>query len=300
MSGRLLVVAWLVACTWKQAVAPGDQVDTPDAATGNRDPDVDAAPAVEPDPTAGIEWFTWPAQQPTLAGAGWGTQLTDIARHLPAQYGDTYWFDDPITAGHETTHGIQAHLRNYETPASIGWNAFYVLGDKAAFVAEPAMRKSDIAPFIPLPLHGDRYATYITGQTEWDDTPLYIFDEWTAYTNGAEVGVGQVAAGLYTGEWTDAVMGPLEFSVYAIATAMAVQAKDPTYFASNLQFRRFTAWNIARAMARFGQGRTMSQFEWDKQDAYATTMRTDATAEAMRAFARTTWGPMWTMRTLGF
>ncbi len=295
-----LGLVMVVGCSWQHGIDPAVDAapTTPDDATENRDPD--AAVATEPDPTAGIEWFTWPAQQPSIGAAAWGTQLTDIARHLPSQYGDTYWDSDPITAGHETTHGIQAHLRNYETPASIGWNAFYVLDNKAAFVAEPAMRKSDIAPFIPLPLHGDRYATYITGQTGWDDTPLYVFDEWTAYINGAEVGVGQVAAGLYTGAWTDAVMGPLEFSVYAIATAMAAQAKDPTYFATNLQFRRFTAWNIQRAMARFAQGRAMSQFTWATQDAYATTLRTDPAAATLRAFARTTWGPMWTMRTLGF
>ena len=52
--------------------------------------------------------------------ATWGGALTDIADHLPAQYGDQYWDADAITAGHETSHGIHAHLRNYEAPASVG------------------------------------------------------------------------------------------------------------------------------------------------------------------------------------
>jgi hypothetical protein len=259
------------------------------------------APVDAPDPTAGVEWFTWPEQQPGLSDASWGVQLTDIARHLPAQYGDQYWFPgDGMTSGHETTHGIQAHLRNYEAPMTGRYNAFYVLQDRAAFVEEPDMRKSDIAAFIPASLHGDRYATYITGQTEWDDTPLYVFDEWVAYTNGAEVAVGQVQAGLYNGGWTDAVMGPLEFVVYAIATAKAVSVKDPSYFASNLQFRRFTAWNIQRAMQLFEAGRTMSQFEWAQQDDYATALRTGADADDLRTFARATWGTDWTQRVLGF
>src|SRR5207245_4362211 len=140
--------------------------DQPDAMLGGSDgasTTGDAAPG--DDPTAGVEWFTWPEQQPMLADASWGMQLTDIARHLPSQYGWQYWDHDAITAGHETSHGIHAHLRNYEAPSPIGWNAFYVLGNKAAFVKEPNMRKSDVAAYIPTSLRGDRYQLYIVGQT---------------------------------------------------------------------------------------------------------------------------------------
>lgn len=240
----VLVGVVLIGCSAKvqtPAAPDADAVIGDSAVVAPPDAPIDAF-----DPTAGVDWFTWPEQQPGLADASWGVQLTDIARHLPAQYGDQYWFpDDGMTSGHETTHGIQAHLRNYEAPATGRYNAFYVLQDRAAFVEEPDMRKSDIAAFVPPSLRGDRYATYITGQTEWDDTPLYVFDEWVAYTNGAEVAVGQVQAGLYHAGWTDAVMGPLELVVYAMATAHAVSMKDPAYFASNMQFRRFTAWNIS-------------------------------------------------------
>jgi hypothetical protein len=301
MRGWLIAVALLAACKAQPSSPMGDDDGTPDGGTPGEDGGVlppDAPPGE--DPTAGIDWFTWPEQQPQLGQSAWGTQLIDIGRHLPSQYGDQYWSDDAITAAHETSHGIHAHLRNYEAPSPFGWNAFYVLGNQAAFVEEPNTRKSDVKQFIPAPLRGDRYDLYIEGQTEWDDTPLYVFDEWNAYINGAEVAVHQVEAGLYKDGWTDAVMGPLEFVVYAIATAQAAQAKDPTYFETNLQFRRFTAWNIKRAMALFEVGRTMSEFEWDRQDAYATEMRTGAAGEAMRAFARETWGAAWTQAVLGF
>jgi hypothetical protein len=291
----------LVFCACSSNVAdpsptPGDDDPAPDATVTPPDDD----PPMPPDPTAGIEWFVWPEQQPSLGQASWGNQLTDIARHLPASYGTQYWDDSATTAGHETSHGIHAHLRNYEAPSPFGWNAFYVLGDKVAFVAEPATRKSDVKAHIPTILRGDRYDLYIEGQVAWDDTPLYVFDEWNAYLNGAEVGVGQVQAGLYDGGWTDVVMGPLEFTVYAIATAKAVQAKDPEYFASNLQFRRFTAWNIARAMTLFATGRAMTEFEWDKQDDYAAALRTAPEAESLRQFTRDTWGEAWTATVLGF
>ncbi|HEY5920750.1 MAG TPA: hypothetical protein VIV11_03725 [Kofleriaceae bacterium] len=205
----------------------------------------------------------------------------------------------PITAAHETTHGIQAHLRNYEAPQG-HVNAFYVLGGKVAFVTEPAMRKADIKPHIVAGLRGPRYNLYLEQQIAWDDTPLYVFDEWTAYVNGAEVGVGQVQAGLYTGQWTDAVMGPLEFTAYAIATAKAIKQKDPTYYASNMQFRCFTAWNIKRAMALYEAGRVMTEFEWTTQDQYATKLRTMPEAQPLRDVAKELWGADWTQTVLGF
>lgn len=286
----------LAACNPGDAPPAGDDDDdtvSPDAAPGSPD----AAPL--PDPADGVEWFTWPAQQ-NGNDPSWGAALDDVHDHLPSSYGDTYWFDDAITAAHETTHGIHAHLRNYEAPNPFDYNAFYVLGDKAAFVLEPDITKSDVVPQIPQALRGPRFDTYLTGQQEWDDTPLYIFDEWNAYVNGADIGVQQVQGGLYDDGWTDAVMGPLEFCVYAIATAKAVAEGDPDYFASNTQFKAFTAWELRRAMAIFETGRAMSDFEWDTQDDYAAVMRTDASAESLRAFARATWGDAWVHDTLGF
>lgn len=292
----LVGAIFLAACSHDPGHSHGgdDGVDAAVSVDGQQ-PDGPAAN----DPTACVDWFAWPEQQPNLGDPSWGTQLTDVARHIPAKYGDTYWFDEPITASHETTHGIQAHLRNYEAPQG-HYNAFYVLGDKAAFVEEPNMRKSDIKPHIVTGLRGPRYNLYLEQQTEWDDTPLYVFDEWTAYINGAEVGVGQVQAGIYTGEWTDAVMGPLEFTLYAIATAKAVKQKDPTYYANNMQFRCFTAWNIKRAMALYDAGHLMTEFEWDMQEQYATKLRTMPEAEPLREVARELWGADWTQTVLGF
>jgi len=276
--------------------------ETPDASAQPGDPDAAAVAIDGPaavDPTACVDWYTWAAQQPSLGQASWGTQLTDIAQHLPASYGDQYWSDDAITAGHETSHGISADLRNNHAPPG-HVNAFYVLGNHAAFVTEPAMLKSDIKANIPMVLRGPRYDLYLEQQTEWDDTPLYVFDEWNAYVNGAEVGVGQVQAGLYTGQWTDAVLGPLEFTAYAIATAKTVQDKDPTYYASNTQFRCVTAWQVARAMRLYEAGRSMTQFQYDVQEQYATTLRTAPEASTLRDTARALWGASWTQTVLGF
>jgi hypothetical protein len=95
-------------------------------------------------------------------------------------------------------------------------------------------------------------------------------------------------------------MGPLEFTAYALATAAAVADGDPPYFASNTQFRAFTAWNIRRAMDLYEQGRVMEDFAWDDQETYAAALRTGADAAALRDFTRATWGAAWTQEVLGF
>lgn len=292
---RVGAVMCLAACGFSGSPGTVDETEV-DAAVVI----ADAPPDAEPDPTDGIDWFVWPEQQPGLGQAAWGADLIDIGRHLPASYGSTYWSTDPVTAAHETSHGIHAHLRNYETPMSSGWNAFYVLDNKAAFVREPAILKSDIKTRIPPVLRGPRYQLYLVEQTAWNDRPLYVFDEWNAYINGAEVGVQQVELGLWTGAWQDAVMGPLEFSAYAIATLKTVSELDPETFMTDLQLRRFTAWNIQRAMTLFAQGRVMTQFTWGRQDEFAQALRTHPEAEALRQFARETWGTSWTQTTLGF
>jgi hypothetical protein len=133
-----------------------------------------------------VSWLHYPAQN-SKTGSGWGTALTDIAQHLPLSYGDTYWDSDLMTAGHETTHGINSELRNNYNKTGKQANGFYVLDDQAAIIVDPKIRKSAVAAYVPTSLRGDRYSTYVTGQTEWDDTPTYLFDEWVAYTNQSAI-----------------------------------------------------------------------------------------------------------------
>ncbi|MCS6799297.1 MAG: hypothetical protein NZ898_12365, partial [Myxococcota bacterium] len=236
-----------------------------------------------PRPGDGVRFIHWPEQH-GASHPSWGEVLTDIVRHLPRSYGDTYYDDDKITYGHETTHGINSHIRNYLNDTGRRANGFYVLENRGVLIVEPPLRKSDANPYVPASLRGDRYDLYMRGSAAWDDTPTYIFDEWVAYTNGGAVGVDRVRRGLWREGWRDGVAGQLEFTVYAMALGMAVEARAPDYWRTETQFREFLAWNARRAMQIFREGRTMEPFRWDRQDRYYEALRTSPDAAALRAF----------------
>lgn len=248
-------------------------------------------------PGENVAWLKFPAQK-SLSDGSWGPVLTDIENHLPSSYGTTYRDSDKITHGHETSHGIHAHLRNYFNTTGKRANGLYVLEDRGVIIVEPNIRKSQVAPFIPASLRGSRYGTYITGQTEWDDTPLYVFDEWNAYVNGGAVGTDLVQRGMWKSGWRDGVAGQLEFAVYAVAVAMAVQKNDPAYLTSNEQFREFLAWNLRRTMEIFRKGQKMKDFAWADQDAYYEKMKTGADAATWRAFFQDFFGKDFTTEVL--
>lgn len=194
---------------------------------------------------------------------------------------------------HETNHGLNSWIRNkYSTGKKV--NGFYVLKDRGVVLEEPKFSKRQIAQFVPQNLRSSpRFGMYVTGQSAWDSTPLYILDEWVCYVNGGRCDVDDVKAGRYRGSWTDAVSGSLEFSIFAIATAMATQQHDPQYWEQNQQFRIFIIWMLREAHDVFMEGRVMSQFKWDKQDKLLQEFLTSSAAEPMRKFVRENLDGVW-------
>lgn len=191
---------------------------------------------------------------------------------------------DRDTNAHETTHFINSNLRN--TRPGQNYNAFYVLNGKGVFIKEPNCKKDDAIEFLPKNLRSYRFSTYLSGQGAWNDQPLYIFDEWVAYINGGMVSVQDVQQGRYKGQWTDAVSGCLDFSIYSIAIAMAVEKHDPSYFENNKQFTNFLIWNLQRAYDTYKLGSKMKEFTWNKQDNLLKELLTSQEAAPMREFMK--------------
>lgn len=241
-------------------------------------------------PGSAVEFVHFATQKSATDPGTWGPTLTDIEGHLPTKYGSTYYDEDRVTHGHETTHGIDSELsNNYAPKDGKRYEAFYVLENRAVFVAQPNIKKSQVAAYIPEALRGTRYNLYVVGQTAFEDDPLYLWEEWVAYTNGGTVGVELQQLGKWTQGSRDAVAGPLEMSIYAIAVARAVEKLDPQYFATNKAFREFLAWNLWRAMKVFHIGRTYKEFQFASQKTLYDALLSEA-GKPIRDFITTLYG----------
>jgi len=299
-SGAVMALA-LLSCEPANQLAPGPPMPTaPEVPAGAAyDPcaELDCAPKLDEraftsTPGAGLVVQRMPVQkasnEPALGGV-----LNDIEAHLPASYGRQYRDADRVTHGHETSHGIHAHLRNNFNNTGQRANAFYLLEDRFALVVEPPIRKSQVGPFVPASLRGSRFGTYISGQAAWDDRPLYVWDEWNAYVNGSAVAVDLFRAGRWTFGSRDAVAGTLEFTIYALAVGAAVERHAPAYFEQNLQFREFLAAQTLRAMELYRAGAAMAPFARADQEALARRLEESPEAEPIRAFAFRVFGEAW-------
>lgn len=214
-----------------------------------------------------------------------------LAHSQKTPFGDS---NGRATNAHETGHDIHSYLRNkYTSEIKKKVNGFYVLQGRGIIIEEPNIRKNQINSFVPQSLRSYRYSKYLVGQQEWDDTPLYIYDEWSAYVLGGKCNVDDVQNGRYKGEWTDGVSGCLDFSIYAISLAMTVKEKDPVYWESNKQFRDYTIWNLRESYKTYMLGHRMEHFKWDKQDALLKNFLTSSDAEQMRKFVKENLDGVW-------
>lgn len=96
-------------------------------------------------------------------------------------------------------------------------NAFYCMDSRYVLFPEPACRKSHAVPYIPDSQKHGIYDTYVSGQEAWDDRPLYLFDEWSGYCNGALTGA----------EYS--ITYAIQFGYFTWGILRAVIARDPNY-----------------------------------------------------------------------
>ena len=217
-------------------------------------------------------------------------QVSNIVQENSVYAGIINYSHDPtldiknrMTCAHETTHMINAGLRN-SLKKGKNINVFYLPTGWACVIEEPNMRKSQVAQFIPSNVRGYRYSTYVTGATEWDNQPLYLVDEWSAYINGAMVGIDDVNNNRYTDGWTDGVSGCLELSLYCVALSMAIEEYDKEYWNNNDHFKSFMKWNLQRAYNTYMIGKDYPEFKWDKQEEFFRRFQESPSTKEMRDF----------------
>lgn len=187
-----------------------------------------------------MEWLTVDRMR-LLTEPRLGKVLLDIESHMPAKH--AYYSSDKVTWAHETTHGINSRLRN-----SIGkplYNAFYCLEDRGISIPEPSFKLSDVAAQVPRALVGGVYDLYLirTGPQYWNSRPLYILDEWVAYTNGTLAGLDLYQKGLWdAGPRLGTLKYMLEFSIYTLCL-IATHKDTP-----NQDLLDFIRWNQQRVL----------------------------------------------------
>jgi len=254
-------------------------------------------PQPEPEPEPEPVWPIWLHEPPLRNVTGLGEVLNDIEGHMPA--GHIYKDSDKITWGHETTHGIHSRLRQkYSQSGAFSTslngkqyfksfdriNCFYVLENRAIKLKEPNTTLAEVAKNVPRSLRGNVYNLYLIKQQRyWNNEPLYIFDEWVAYGNGA-----CVKNDLDIKNRVGTVRYALEFNVYAMTLAMTAKTDDP-------HFKSFLMWNLARTMTLYKINDPTTH-----QKEYLEKMRWHHDGEELRRYIRGYCGTEWTQKILGF
>jgi hypothetical protein len=182
---------------------------------------------------------------------------------------------------HETSHYISSELRQRHNP---GYNCFYILRSQAVVIKEPPTTINQIAPLVPPNLRGSRYKTYLIDQRRyWDESPLYILDEWNAYCLG-----GMCAIDDYQNkrklEKTDALAGMFEFMIYSTALAMCVKERCPEYWKINTQFKDFVGYRIDTVSRIFFINREIPQFKSISSDKLYQTWHNSDEGKSFQSF----------------
>ena len=276
-------------------------------------------PLPEPDPKINSvepKFTSWsPVRKVTNSSLG--KVLQDIDSHMPA--GHQYSDGNKVTWSHETTHGINANIRN-ENQSLGNINGFYCLQDRACIIQEPKTTIQKMSHTIPKALRGPSYDLYLVTQTkDWNDRPLYLFDEWIAYTNGSETGRELNHQG-----WWYELLQAHNFNVYCMYLAMHVKQVCPEY--DDAQMKAFMMWNVERTFhlarpfdpmpvslpkpfpvakkhihpyivpQRYGSDASPVKEAMD----YVLKVQTLSEAESLRTFARNYFGNEWCKRIYGF
>ena len=196
---------------------------TPESATPEPEPEAFQGPQDR------LGFFPVPE---TKAFSHGSAAVQEIERRLPAVH--PYWNECPVTWVHEGTHYINSSL----TKDSSVSQGLYLLDVGGLVLDCPRLTLAQIAAAIP---EGERrtiYATYLVTQRQWwDESPLYLLNEWVAYGNGT--------ACRKSLNWTgkqriDTVRFFLEMEIY-IQHMVRLAAQDPDYKGLH-KLETFVAW----------------------------------------------------------
>lgn len=207
-----------------------------------------------------VPWVQYPVQK-AFADKRCGPVLTDIERHIAPRHGTYYRCggSDPVTWGHETTHGINGDLTNRNVVFGPDgrhiheW--FYCLEGRAIGFSNPRFGIAEARALVPGELHGQLWSYLTSANTYryYARRPLYLVDEWVAYVNGAEVWHDQRKYNPGFNRNGDGVFGVESFVPYMLALCLAIEQHDPDYLRREPAFQEFMAFNLRRSQRVLGK-----------------------------------------------
>lgn len=177
--------------------------------------------------------------------------LADIESRLEANH--DLRSEDPITWGHEGTHYIDSRL--IRSPV----RAFYCLRGRVARLRNPKISITRVAAGVPPTLRGAIYQTYLANPAKLqvlDEEPLYLLNEWLAYTHGSQIRneIGWTKRG-------ETLRHMAEMGVYVSVLVDLTERLDPTYDLGPLV--TFIRWNVSR-------GREIAGDQWNGLPAFVS------------------------------
>lgn len=182
---------------------------------------------------------------------------------------------------HETVHGINSYIRNQYYKEKM--NGFYAGAGYGVLVKNPNLRLRQIRNYVPQSLKGYRFKLYFEQQLgDWDDTPTYHIDEWSAYIAGAESSVDDARKDIKLKEKSDSVSGALEFSIYCTALAMATKDLDKEYWEKEPQLKQVINYFLIKAEKIFFEGQEL--FPSKTQELLLYNLRNSEDAKDLKDF----------------
>jgi len=192
---------------------------------------------------------------------------------------------------HYATHFINSEQRGIG-PHSC---AVYLGGANVYLISgQPQTTLAEVAATVPRSLRGEAYQVYlIQSQRDWNDLPLFVLDEWSAYLAGAQVraDVGDPAA-------THNARHALEMMVYSFAVCQVAETRGGDYLPATKHLIRVMAERTSQVCQAVYQ-RQPEQYR-RRCGAYVKTLRDSPDAAALRDYIRAVWGEDWTNNLLGF
>ena len=184
-----------------------------------------------PEPVEQIRLIDVPKYRESESGTIYG----DVISHTKKPYGDKAGRGTNV---HESAHHIVSDTRR-DNVSKYGYNiqALYYGSGKGIILDQPNIKIKDVSIKIPTNLRSYRYQLYFVSQLGyWNDYPLYILDEWTAYVWGGSSDLEDYKNKQIHSR-SDSVSGCLDFSIYALYLCLVIKEKDPNYWENNKQFK---------------------------------------------------------------